>query len=261
VHEAVSDILVERAREADSLSQMMVLSVFAHGVLLAVMILIPAGWRSAKAPDVTPMMISLGGVEGPDARGKTPIAAKAVQEVAAPDAPPKPEVRPAAKVPEMVEPLTKAAPKTPPKAIDKPEDKSRTQKPTTGAEIKSGAAAVKTPGAAIPFGGLSTGGGSPVQGAFTDYANFCCPEYLNQMSDFIKRNWNKNLGASGMVQVKFTIARDGTLSGIAVEKPSNIPLLDLESQRALTKTQRLPPLPREFTEPTLTVHLIFEYQR
>ena len=38
-------------------------------------------------------------------------------------------------------------------------------------------------------------------------------------------------------------------------------MLDLESQRALLKTHALPPLPREFTENTLTVHLIFEYQR
>ena len=38
-------------------------------------------------------------------------------------------------------------------------------------------------------------------------------------------------------------------------------MLDLESQRAVVKTRSLPPLPREFTENTLTVHLIFEYQR
>jgi TonB family protein len=81
------------------------------------------------------------------------------------------------------------------------------------------------------------------------------------MADLIKRNWNQNQGASGQVQMKFTIKRDGTLVDVTVEKPSNISLLDVESQRAILKTARLPPLPREFTEPALTVHLIFEYHR
>jgi TonB family protein len=81
------------------------------------------------------------------------------------------------------------------------------------------------------------------------------------MTDMIKRNWTQNQGASGRVQVKFTIGRDGRLSDVQVEKPSNISLLDLESQRAIVKTAQLPPLPREFTESSLTVHLVFEYQR
>jgi len=259
MHEAVSEILDARARMGDSLGQMVVVSLLGHGILIAGLILMPAGWRRSRMADVTPMTIVLGGAEGPDAGGKTPITGRPVDEVAPPTAP-KVDVRPPAKAPEMVEP-TKVAPKTPPKTASKSDDKSRATKTTAGPELKAGAAAANTAGAAIPFGGLSTGGGSPVQGAFTDYANFCCPDYLNQMTDLIKRNWNKNQGASGTVQVKFTIARDGVLSAIAVEKPSNIPLLDLESQRALLKTQRLPPLPREFTQPTLTVHLVFEYLR
>jgi TonB family protein len=63
------------------------------------------------------------------------------------------------------------------------------------------------------------------------------------------------------VQMKFTIRRDGTIQDVRVEKASNIPLLDVESQRAILKTAAVPPLPREFTENTLTVHLIFDYQR
>jgi TonB family protein len=81
------------------------------------------------------------------------------------------------------------------------------------------------------------------------------------MTDMIKRNWSQNQGAAGRVQVKFTISREGKLSDVQVEKPSNISLLDLESQRAILKTAQLPPLPREFSESTLTVHLVFEYHR
>jgi protein TonB len=179
------------------------------------------------------------------------------------DVKPKPEAPPVPKAPEMVapEPAAKPAAKTP--KADKPVDKSSSRKPTSGPEIKAGAARVDTEGAAIPFGGLTrpSGGGTPNQGAFTDFANFCCPTYLTQMTDLIRRNWNQNQGAPGQVQVKFTIRRDGTLTDVLVEKPSGAALLDLESQRAILKTNKLPPLPREFSENTLTVHLIFEYHR
>ncbi len=266
MHEAVSDVLVERARDADGVSRTVLLSLGAHAALLAGLVLMPASWRSAATPaDVTPMMISLQGGSGPDAGGMTPIAGRAVQVEAPPDARPKPETPPAAKAPEMVapDPTARPAAKTPPKAVEKPADTSASRKPTSGAEVKAGDARADTGGAPIPFGGLTrpSGGGSSNSDAFTDYANFCCPAYLTQMTDLIKRNWKQNQGAAGRVQVKFTIARDGRLSNVVVEKPSNVSLLDLESQRAILNTAQLPPLPREFTESALTVHLVFEYQR
>jgi TonB family protein len=170
-----------------------------------------------------------------------------------------------AKPPEMVapEPTAKPLPKNPPTKTEKPVDKSTARKPTTGPEVKTGDARVETGGAAIPFGGLTrpSGGGVASGMPFTDYADFCCPTYLNQMADLIKRNWNQNQGASGQVQVKFTIQKDGKVVNVIVEKPSNISLLDVESQRAILKTAMFPPLPREFTENALTVHLIFDYHR
>jgi TonB family protein len=263
VHEAVSDILVERARGSDGMSRMVLVSLTAHGSLIAFLILMPASWRTAAVPpDPTPMMITLNGGSAPDAGGITPIAASPV-ETAAPAA--KPNVPPAAKPPEMVAPEAAKVvpkPKTPPKPIEKAPDRASSRKPTTGPEPRPGDAPVPTEGAPIKFGGLTrpSGGGTSAS-ATTDYANFCCPAYLTEMTDLIKRNWNQNQGASGAVQVKFTINRDGTLADVKVEKPSGADMLDLESQRAILKTRQLPPLPREFTEPTLTVHLVFEYHR
>jgi TonB family protein len=264
LHEAVSDVLAERAAESDGVSRTVVLSLVAHATLIAAITLMPSSWRSGSIPaHVTPMMISLQGGTGPDAGGITPISGRPVQAVAPPDTRPKAETPPAPKPPEMVAPSEKPLPRPPLKATEKPVDKSTSRKPTTGPEIKTGDARADTGGAPIPFGGLTrpSGGGAANSAAFTDYANFCCPAYLNQMTEMIKRNWTQNQGASGQVQVKFTIARDGKLSNVVLEKPSNISLLDLESQRAVLKTAQLPPLPREFTESTLTVHLIFEYQR
>jgi TonB family protein len=165
----------------------------------------------------------------------------------------------------MVAPEPKATPalKNPPKRTERPVDKSSSRKPTTGPAVRTGDARTETGGAAIPFGGLTrpSGGGTSGTSATTDFANFCCPAYLTQMADLIRKNWNQNQGASGQVTVKFTIRRDGTLTDIEIEKPSGISLLDLESQRALFKTKALPELPREFTENTLTIHLIFDYHR
>ena len=267
MHEAVSDVLLDRAREADGINRMVLVSLLAHTILIAALVVMPASWRSSsRSADVTPMMITLSNAgTGPDAGGLNPISGRPVQEQAPVEAKPAPVAPPAPKAPEMVapEPAAKVTPKVPPKRVEKPLDKSSARKPTTRPEVKAGAARNDTGAAPIPFGGLTrpSGGGVSSGSAFTDYANFCCPAYLNQMAELIKRNWNQSQGASGQVQMKFTIRRDGSVVDVAVEKPSNISFLDLESQRAILKTATLPPLPREFTESTLTVHLIFDYHR
>ena len=266
MHEAVSDILIERAREVDGVSRMVLVSLFAHAALIATLVVMPASWRSTRVPpEAKPMMISLSSAgNAPDAGGLTPMSGKPVQAEAPAESKPAPVAPPAPKAPEMVVPERAAKPVS--KAttrVEKPVEKSTARKPTTGPEIKTGDARADTGAAPIPFGGLTrpSGQGAASSSVFTDYADFCCPAYLNQMADFIRRNWNQNQGATAQVQVKFTIRRDGLVSDVQVEKSSGMAMLDLESQRALLKTRTLPPLPREFTENTLTVHLICDYHR
>jgi TonB family protein len=264
MYESVSDILLERSRETDGINRMVLFSILAHTVAIVAVVVMPASWRASRVSNVTPMMITLSGGTGPEAGGMTQMSNRPVQEVAT-ETKPAPVAPPAPKVPEMVAPEPKAAPapKNPPKRTEKPFDKSSSRKPTTGAEVRTGDARAETGAAAIPFGGLTrpSGGGTTGTAATTDFANFCCPTYLTQMVDLIKRNWNPNQGATGQVQVKFVVRRDGTVTDIEIEKSSNVSLLDLESQRALVKTKALPALPREFTENTLTVHLNFDYHR
>lgn len=188
MHEAVSDILLERSREADGVSRMVLISFLAHAMLIAALVLIPAGWRSSsRTADVTPMMITLSSGSGPDTGGLTPISGKPVQQVAA-ETKPAPVAPPASKTPEMTLPDPKAPAKTPPKRVERPVDKSTTRKANAGPEVKTGDARADTGGAPIPFGGLTrpSGGGSANSSVFTDYSNFCCPSYLNQMVDLIK---------------------------------------------------------------------------
>lgn len=261
MQEAVSTILNDRAREAEGIGRMVVLSLGAHVVLVALVVLMPAGWRSRTAEEPAVMTISLGSAAGPDTGGMTSISDRPVQAIAKPDAPKVTETPPAPKAPEMVEAerVNKPAPK-PPKAV-KPDQTSRSRTPTAGAEIKEGAARVKTGGAAIPFGGLASQSGGGTGGVQLDVANFCCPEYIALMSGQIRKNWNPNQGAGGQPVVKFTIRRDGVLTNIELEKSSGQSLLDLEARRAVHKTMKIPPLPREFTGNSLTVHLTFDFQR
>jgi TonB family protein len=261
VQEAVSAILHERARQTEGWGRTITLSFGVHVALLAGLVLMPAEWRSSrKPPEANIMTISLGGPAGQDTGGMTAIADKAVQELAKPNAPKVAETPPAPKAPEMIEPDRIAKP-NPARPVRKPDDTSKSRAPSTGAEIRSGAARVTTGGAAVPFGGLASSSKGGGDGVTLDAQNFCCPEYIALMRQRIYQRWNSNQGASGEPVIKFTIRRDGMLTQVELEKSSGQALLDLEARRAVLTTMQLPPLPREFDGDHLTVHLTFEFRR
>jgi TonB family protein len=81
------------------------------------------------------------------------------------------------------------------------------------------------------------------------------------MSERIRSNWSQQVEVSGSTLVRFTIQRDGTLTNVDTERSSGYQSLDLNALRAVKVTRQLPPLPQAFPNPTLTVHLNFQYQR
>lgn len=258
MREAVSDILVERAQDPEGLGRMLSVSIGAHLALLVALLLIPSEWRSRPHPDTTPMIISLGGSPGQRTEGMTPIGGRTIQEVAEPKAVRTPPLPPAAKPPEMVLPREQTRPRPAPPVRKLAED-ARGRRPTTGPEEQTGPARAETGAQGNNFG-LTTGGGSGT-GGYVDVGNFCCPEYLNTMRQLIQRNWDEKQSVTGSAQVKFTVQRDGSLTGIQLEKPSGYFVLDRAALAALSATRQVPPLPGEFTEDHLTVHLVFQYQR
>jgi TonB family protein len=259
MREAVSDILLQRARPETGLARTLPVSIAAHALLLITLALLPQDWHQ-PVESRTVMTISLGGTPGPRTGGMTAIGGRAVQEVAPPQARPQPPTPPAAKPPEMVLPQEKTqARTTPPPRVTRPADQARARRPAFGTEIQEGNARAETGAKGNNFG-LTTGGGSGT-GGYLDVGNFCCPEYLQTMLQLIQKNWNGEQSVSGQSQVKFTIMRDGKLAQIELEKPSGYFALDREAQRAVLVTGRLPALPRQFPEDHLTVHLIFQYQR
>ena len=81
------------------------------------------------------------------------------------------------------------------------------------------------------------------------------------MVEKIRSNWDARAEVAGLVIVKYTIQRDGTISGATIEKPSGYTALDISSLRAVLGTRQFPPLPGAFPDPSLTVHLHFDYHR
>lgn len=260
--DAVTQIVAIRKQEADGLQPMLTASVVAHVVLIAVVFLAPSTWfgsRTADQPENI-MTISLSGNPGPRSGGMTTSGGRPIQEAVPLDAKKliEPIRPPAAREPEMIEPK-KTAPKKPEAKVRDEAKDPRSRTPTKGEEVRKGSAPSAERADRGQGFGLSSGGGGT--GSYLDTANFCCPDYIVTMLELIRRNWDFRQQASGTNIVKFTIQRDGTLTAVQLEKPSGYPALDLLSNRALLLTRKIQPLPEAFTEPSLTVHLVFEYQR
>lgn len=85
--------------------------------------------------------------------------------------------------------------------------------------------------------------------------------YLRTIQTKITERWAPPPGSreGQQVVVVFEIARDGRASNVALEKPSGNAAYDLAALRAVADASPFPPLPAEFKEPLLRVHLGFHY--
>lgn len=256
--DAVTEIVTLRSREADGLAQMIAASIVVHLVGVALVVFVPESWfgRANAAPEAV-MVISLGGAPGPQNGGLTPMGGRPVQQVTESPKAIEPVRPPASRTPDMIEPTKVVKRPDPPKVQASKDPRSRT--PTKGQEVQKGSTVADTGARGQGFGLTTSGGGGT--GSYLDTANFCCPEYIATMVDLVRRNWDSKQQSTGVAVVKFTIQRDGTLAAVLVEKSSGYQTLDFLASRAMLLTRKLPPLPDAFTEPSLTVHLSFEYQR
>ena len=259
----VSDVLRDRMQEPAGLQRMVTVSLLLHGVFVVSLLVSPKGLLSrAEAPRSVMTITLSGGGNGPQTGGLTSVGGRPVQV----ETPPAESVKrvaplpPAARAPEMSVPEKNAKPlKAGSTAVKQAPDEARGRTPTKGAEVKAGSAVAETSARGQGFG-LSSGGG-PGSGSTLDVADFCCPDYIVTMVERIRGAWDSHAGSGGSVVVKFTIQRDGTLVDSIVEKGSGYTDLDIAARRAVVVTRQLPPLPQAFPNPTLGVHLNFQYQR
>jgi TonB family protein len=233
-------------------------SIAAHIALATVAVFV--GGPLAEKPRQV-MTISLSGAPGPKTGGLTPIGGHSVPEPTTPPEPPKPvqPPPPAPKEPAMSLPDPKVRQRPQPKQAPKQAPPEATARNVATSEpAREGTTRVRGQG----FGqGLSSAGtNSPASSVSLDVSDFCCNEYLDQMVVAIRRNWDQSQGVVGSTTMMFTIVRNGTIQAPQVEKSSGFAVLDNAAMRAL-QLSRLPPLPAAFENPTLTVHLRFDFQR
>jgi hypothetical protein len=259
----VSDVLRDRMAPPPGLERMVAMSVFAHGVLLAAIILAPGGlFGAGSSAPKTVMTISLGsGTPGPLNGGMTAMGGRAVQEVTPPTPKaPEPVRAPAAKA-EMVLPKGPPIKSANTAEVKQAPDQARGRTPSKGAETTKGSALVDTGIRGQGFG-LSSGGGKGSGSTLdVDFGTFCCPEWLDQALNQIRSNWDGTTDVPGDSYVKFTIQRNGMITGVIVERPSAYTPNDRAAQRAVVYTKQVIALPTAFPNPTLTVNLDFQYTR
>jgi TonB family protein len=245
--ENVTDIIAARSRPVEGLNRMVIVSVIAHAGVVTTLLLTPQPSFREDAPK-TVMTISLGGAPGPRAGGMTQIGGRPIQAV---EPPPPPQQRRADSAP---------APTRPTMTLPTKDARVRPQaRPNTAPKEATEGSAKADTGARGRGFGLSTGGGGGT-GATLDVGDFCCPEYLELMHQRIQQNWAMNQGVTAKVVVKFTIMRSGEITAVRVERPSGFMALDMAASRAVSLA-KLPALPAQFPNPSLTVNLIFDYQR
>jgi len=173
-----------------------------------------------------------------------------------------PESKPAMRYPvekPKKEPKTKVEKKA---AITKPEasppDKAAQEGTPEGAEGGTGM------GTGLRIGG-GEGPGGPGYGA-GGLANFPYTYYLNIITDRVSSNWFSSLvdpGLSGSFQtvIYFRIEKNGQITDVKIEQSSGVTPLDLSAVRAIKASAPFPPLPREYEDAYLGIHLIFEHSK
>jgi TonB family protein len=92
-----------------------------------------------------------------------------------------------------------------------------------------------------------------------DLKDFCCKDYLTELTGAIASHWQKNTPERGTTTIKFTILRDGSIVNDAVETSSGFGSLDRLAQSALRLTKQLRPLPAQYPHDTLTIHMVFQF--
>lgn len=165
------------------------------------------------------------------------------------------------------EPKTKAEKKA---AITKQEPAPSNRQAQAGAAqgVPEGTAIGGGFGTGLRIGtGNGTGGWGPGgPGSGGGMGNFPYTYYLNIITEKVSANWFTSLvdpGVSGNFQtvVYFKIQREGQIVELKVEQSSGITALDLSALRAVRAAAPFPPLPRDYQDPFLVIHLMFEHSK
>lgn len=250
----VSDILARRAHTGlASRPLTAVVSILGHAGFIALVLFMG---KPRKAPVFVPMSLPVR-VVSPASLGRPHVApAPAPAPVPAPAEPaPAPKAKPVIEKPtEKVQPSAKAMPE--PKKAAKPEK----PKPAPAAAKASGGPAVELPSAAGLPNGSTSGAGVSFGASVTSFdTDFPFAYYVEQILSLIGANWFKPESAEGTsCVVSFRIMRSGQVTDVKVDSSSGVSYYDRAAARAVYAANPLPPLPPDYRNESLGVHLKFQ---
>ena len=232
-------------------------SAAAHGLLVAVIVLVPLTRRSTAPPMDATVVALAGPIGGSSVAAPKPVAAASAAPK--PAAPPPPKEAHAVK--EIPAPKTKAPvdkpKKTPPKPepAAEPQTESAPAPPTHAAETGNAGTGAAThgagPAAATTGVTASLGSGDPSLGW-----------YGAAVKAALESAWIKpyleDQGQVVSVVVAFDIARNGATKNLRVVTSSGIPSLDRSALRAVMEASPLPALPPTWNEEVLPATMRFD---
>jgi TonB family protein len=248
MNEPTSNVLIQRAQLEPGARFNLAWSILGHALVGIAIVVWP---RAATEPQLRNVMtINLSGSPGPNTGGMTQMGGAVPTPVRpeppAPPSPPPPAPTPSARPSVAVRPPART-------------ETTPSRRTPAAKEPTEGNTPVVTGARGQGFG-LSSSGGNVGRNVEMDVANFCCPEYIERVVLVIQRNWDKEQGVRGSAVVSFTIHRDGRVDGVLVRRSSGFYALDNAALRAMARAKQLPALPTQFTNPTLTLHVTFEYR-
>ena len=95
-----------------------------------------------------------------------------------------------------------------------------------------------------------------------DMPNFPYPWYITQVRTALWNQWSSGIPAeAGEAMVSFTIMREGKVVDLRIESSSGDRGFDRSALGAVQAAAPFPPLPREFTDSFLKVHVKFSTQQ
>jgi TonB family protein len=106
----------------------------------------------------------------------------------------------------------------------------------------------------------ATAGQSASTGVSADFPNFPYPWYISRVRAALWNEWSSRMPHGGMMSavVTFKIARDGAAQNITIEKSSSNKLFDYAAQVSAEEAGPFPPLPPDYRQAQLTVHVEFK---
>jgi TonB family protein len=251
-------------------------SIAVHIGLIILIAAAPSLPKSSKKGMVHYVTFNLGSLPGGEGAGGSGGPGGKKAEV---PPPPKKETLKDLTVPQKLQPEPTSSLRHP---VDKPKKEDKTKqakkavisKPPAGlpdSKIQepsdkegTGAGQGSGSGTGLKIGGLGSGTGSG--SGLADQiglSNFPFQYYLQIIMDRVSASWFTSLvapGVSGNFQttVFFKIYRNGSISDLKVEETSGIQSLDMSALRAIQNASPFPPLPKEYEDEFLGIHLIFE---